>query len=94
VLIRIDCDPLPTFDQFPLDINNPWSPLTAIPTAVRNSLSLMGEAADMLLGQRARGFVSNRDLASLVRMGEKAGSYIARLMPEMLYLRWGAAGRA
>jgi hypothetical protein len=73
VLIRIDCDPLRTFDQFPLDINNPWSPLMATPTAVRNLLSLMGEAADMLLGQRARGFVSNRDLASLVRMVRRPG---------------------
>jgi len=87
-LISIDCDPSPAFAQFPLDINNPWSPLTAMPTAVRNSLSLMGEAADLLLGQRVRGFISDRDARSLLEMGLKAGSYVARLMPEMLYPSW------
>jgi hypothetical protein len=88
VLISIDCDPSPAFAQFPFDISNPWSPLTAIPTAVRNSLSLMGEAADLLLGQRVRGFTTDRDARSLLEMGLKAGSYIARLMPEMLYPSW------
>jgi len=85
VLISIDCDPAPAFAQFPLDISNPWSPLTAIPTAVRNSLSLMGEAADLLLGQRIRGFTSDRGARSLLEMCLKAGSYVARLMPEVLY---------
>jgi hypothetical protein len=85
VLIRIDCDPSPTFAQFPLDIRNPWSPLAALPMAVRNSLALAGDAVDWLLGLRVRGFITNRDSNSLLKMGLKAGSYITRLMPEMLY---------
>jgi hypothetical protein len=84
VLIQIDYNPSPTFAQFPPDLNNPLLPFAAIPNAVRNSLSLMGDAADWLLGLRVRGITTNRDLTSLLDMGKKAGSYIKRLLPEML----------
>jgi hypothetical protein len=84
VLIQIDFNPLPTFAQLPPDLSNPFLPFTAIPRAVRNSLSLTGDVADWLLGLRVRGITANRDLASLLAMSKRAASYIGRLLPEIL----------
>ena len=83
-LIHVDYDPPGTFSEFPVDPWNPWSPLTIVPNAIRNSMSLMGEGLDLILSQRIRGFQSDSDLPALLAMAWKGGKYFTDFLPQLL----------
>ena len=89
VLLQVDCDPPPSYSRIPPDPSNPWYPLSAAATAMRSSLSLMGSAADMVLGLRVRGYHTHRNAASLLAMAGKAGGYLAQLLPGLIRLGRG-----
>ena len=83
-LLHVDYEPPGTFSEFPLDAWNPWSPLTIVPNAIRNSLSLMGEAVDILTAQRIRGFQNDSNLRALLAMASKGGTYFRDFIPDLL----------
>jgi len=83
-LLQIDSDPASTYSEFPPNPRNPWSPLSIVPNAFDAWLSLMGDAADMLLGLRIRGYQTDRSMRSLLAMGGKAGSNLLHLLPDLL----------
>ena len=91
ILLRIDRDPSPTFTKFPPDPRNPWAPWFVVPNALSASMSLMGNAADMLLGSAIRGYRTGGSLSSPLAMWAKAG---VNLMPLIPGLRWPFAGRS
>ena len=80
LLLQVDCDASPSYSGIPPDPANPWFPLSAAATAMRSSLSLMGSAADMLLGLRVRGFRTHRNVASLRAMAGHAGSFLGQML--------------
>jgi hypothetical protein len=55
VLLQIDRAAAPTYAVFPPDPNNPWAPLSSLADAARASLTLMGDAVDMIPA-RIRGY--------------------------------------
>jgi hypothetical protein len=89
VLLQIDCDPAPSYSRVPPDLTSPWTPLSAAATALRSSMSLMGTAVDMMLALRVRGYRTNRNAASLLAMGGKAGDYLKQLLPSLALLSPG-----
>jgi hypothetical protein len=84
VLLQVDSDAPPSYARVIPDPSNPWYPLSAAASAMRTSMSLMGSAADMLLGLRVRGFQTHRNADSLMAMAGKAGGYLAQLLPGLL----------
>ena len=90
-LIHIDYDPPGTFSEFPVNPWNPWAPLSIVPNAIRNSLSLMEEGLDLLLSQRIRGFPSELDLPALLAMARKGGKYFTDFVPQLLPMLRGQA---
>jgi len=84
-LLRIDTDPPPAMVQFPPEPFDPWSPLWAIPTGIGNAASLAGNALDIALSLRIRGYESHRTIESLVEMAKvasrKLGSVMNSLQP-------------
>ncbi len=89
VLVEVDRDPAASYAEFPPDLNCPWSVTTAVPNLIRSSLSLMGDAADIVTGLRLRGYPAGRDLGALPRMAGMAGSYIRHMLPGMLLPSFG-----
>ena len=55
VLLTIDADPALSYARFPVDAGNAWSPWNALAQATRSSLSLMGQAADLVWALPVRG---------------------------------------
>jgi hypothetical protein len=82
VLLQVDRDPIPSFSEAPPDPNNPWSPLSSLPLALRSSLGLMGDAIDLFAGLRLRGY--HRSLESMLSMLGSGSRNMARLLPELL----------
>jgi hypothetical protein len=80
VLLRVERDASPMLSQLPPDPDNPAFPLSFIPAAIRNSLSLMGDTADLLLGMRLRGFSTDRGLDALMSMAGKGVVYLGRML--------------
>ncbi len=87
VLLQIDRAAAPTYSTFPPDPNNPWAPLTSFADATRACLRLTGDALDMLLAPRIRGYQMNRSAGSIRAMFEKASGNLACLLPDLL-LPW------
>jgi len=83
-LLQVDSDPSASYDDIPPDPGNPWFPLSAVPNALRTSLSLSGTALDMLLALRVRGFRTNRSVDSLLAMGGNAGFNLANLVQGLI----------
>lgn len=79
VLMQIHRDPAPSYSEFPPDPDNPWGPLSSLPSAVRASLGLMEDAVDMFAGLRMRGY--QRGPGSLLRVLTKSGWKLTRLLP-------------
>lgn len=89
VLLTIDADPALSYARFPVDAGNAWSPWNALAQATRSSLSLMGQAADLVWALPVRGFRTDRSLGALKAMGTRAAGYLARLGPPLLAERLG-----
>ncbi len=80
VLLHVDRDGPPMFTQMPPDLANRWLPLTFVPSAIRNSLSLIGDAADILLGLRLRGFTTDWNPGALLSMAGKGVNYLGQAL--------------
>ena len=89
VLLTIDADPTLSYARLPVDAGNAWSPWNALAQATRSSLSLMGQAADLVWALPVRGFRTDRSLGALKAMGTRAAGYLARLGPPLLAERLG-----
>jgi hypothetical protein len=83
-LLQIDADPDPSYTELPPDPANPWAAWSALGQAARSSLSLMGNALDMALAMRARGYRTNRSLPAIKAMGGRAAELLAHLGPAFL----------
>jgi hypothetical protein len=84
VLLQIDRAAAPTYAVFPPDPDNPWAPLSSLADAARASFTLMGDAVDMMLGARIRGYRMDRSADSIRAMLGKAGGTMAHLLPALL----------
>ncbi|MDZ7591786.1 MAG: hypothetical protein U5L05_14150 [Rubrivivax sp.] len=89
VLLTIDADPALSYARFPVDGGNAWAPWNAISQATRSSLSLLGQAADLVMALPVRGFRTDRSLGALKAMGTRAAGYLARMGPPLLAERLG-----
>jgi hypothetical protein len=94
VLLQVDRGAFPTYSEFPLDPSSPWTPLNSLAEATRTWLTLMGDAVDMVLAPRIRGYRAERSLESLWAMLGKAGDTVGRLLPAVPWAWPGAAPRA
>jgi hypothetical protein len=90
VLLEVDRAPVASYAEFPADLNCPWSVTSVVPNLVRNSLSLLGDAADIALGLRMRGFPPGRNLEALFEMTTKAGSLAGNMLSGLLLPSLGA----
>jgi hypothetical protein len=84
VLLQIDSDPRLRLSEFPPDPGNAWAPWVVWQQAATSSLQLMGQAADMVLALRSRGYRTSRNPASLKAMAGRGLDYALRLGPELL----------
>ncbi len=87
MLLTIDTDPGPSFARFPLDPGSNWAPWNAFAQAARSSLSLAGQAADMALGMRMRGFRGGPSVSSIKAMGSRLVDYVSQMAPVLMPAR-------
>lgn len=87
VLLTIDTDPAPTFARFPVDPGSNWAPWNAFAQAARSSLSLAGQAADMALSMRMRGFRGGPSVDSIKAMGSRLVDYVSQMAPVLMPAR-------
>jgi hypothetical protein len=85
VLMEIDLAPRPTYSEFPPSPKNLWSPISIFSTAAEGSLRLIEDVADMLFGLPIRGYRSDRDPATLLRMTGTLGKNFVSLLPSYLW---------
>jgi hypothetical protein len=92
VLLTIDADPTLSYARLPVDAGNAWSPWNALAQATRSSLSLMGQAADLVWALPVRGFRTDRSLGALKAMGTRV--WARRCWPSGWACRpWAPAAR-
>ena len=77
VLLEIERAPSPSFFQFFPTPWNPLNPLVSLSQALLNVRSVMGTAAEILLGLPSLGYAQDRDLRSLREMVGKFLQYAA-----------------
>ena len=80
-LLQVELDPSPSFTEFPIDPRNPWSPIWAIPNAISNTASFVGDALDTALALRLRGFEDNRSVGSMLAMAGQLGKKLKSALP-------------
>jgi hypothetical protein len=85
VLMEIDLAARPTYSEFLPSPKNPWSPMAILSTAAEGSLRLMEDVTDMILGLPIRGYRSNRDPTTLLRMTGKIAGTILDVLPPFLW---------
>ena len=94
VLVEVDRAPTASYAEFPADLNCPWSVTSVVPNLLRSSLSLLGDAADIMAGLRIRGFPPGRNLLALYDMGVKATSLAGDMLSGLLVPSLGRSGEA
>jgi hypothetical protein len=85
VLMEIDVAPRPTYSEFPPSPKNLWSPISIFSTAAEGSLRLIEDITDMLLGLPIRGYRSDRDPGTLLRMTGTIGKNVMGLLPSYIW---------
>ncbi|PPQ26601.1 hypothetical protein [Rhodopila globiformis] len=94
VLVEVDRAPAASYAEFPADVNCPWSVTAIVPNMLRSSLSLLGDATDILAGLRIRGFPPGRNLLALFDMSAKATSLANNMLSGLLLPSLGGSGEA
>jgi hypothetical protein len=84
VLMEVDLAARPTYSEFPPSSKNPWSPIAILSTAAEGSMRLMQDMTDIILGLPIRGYRSDRDPATLLRMTRKIGGTMLDVLPPFL----------
>jgi hypothetical protein len=98
-LLEIDVEPQPTYSVMPMNPGDIWAPWNVMGQMTTSCLSLMGDALDMTLGLRLRGYQSERDVPSLLRRSERAMDYLRDVNPALRNMFWwqgmkGSTGRS